>query len=294
MLNSLNSLISQGIEILKKSGIENPRIDAELLLSNVLGLNRYDLYIKNKDLSLSDPRLRDEYFQLLKRRASGEPIAYLIGEKEFWSRPFKVGPGCLIPRPETELLIEVSLQFIEERKPPAPAILDLGTGSGCIAITLFFELSGIGIERTRIYASDISEEALKIAQTNAKFHGAQKGIHFIRTNWLTAFKPRSFDLIVSNPPYISESDFELLAKDVRDYEPQLALLGGHDGLHYIKKTLEGASLLLKDGGALIMEIGYDQHEEIVRYLESAESFFSNIEIRKDLSGIERVVFLKKR
>lgn len=293
MLNSLNSLISQGIEILKKSGIESPRLGAELLLSHVLGLNRYDLYIKNLDISFRDPRLRDEYFQLLKKRASRVPIAYLIGEKEFWSRPFKVGPGCLIPRPETELLIEVSLQFIEKRQDKAPAILDLGTGSGCIAITLFLELSGMGIEKAKIYASDISEEALKIAQINAKFHGAQKAIHLIRTNWLTAFKPRSFDLIVSNPPYISESDFKSLAKDVRDYEPQVALLGGHDGLYYIKKTLEEASLLLKDGGALIMEIGYDQHEEIIRWLESADHLFSNIEIRKDLSGIERVVFLNK-
>lgn len=214
------------------------------------------------------------FMSLVARRAAGEPIAYLVGSREFYGREFKVTPAVLIPRPETELLVEVALAKVSRGS--TPRILDLGAGSGCVAITLALEL---GCEVTAV---DVSSEALSVARENAERLGAR--VTLIESDWFSAIEGR-FDLIVGNPPYVAEGDPHLSAGDLR-FEPMGALACGADGLSAIRRILAEASAHLAPGGWLFLEHGYDQAEAMRTLL--AEGGFGNIEQHQDLAGIVRI------
>jgi len=216
------------------------------------------------------------FAELVKRRAAGEPVAYLIGSREFFGRDFAVTPDVLIPRPETELLVE--LVVARWRGMPSPRLLDLGTGSGCIAVTLALELEG-----AEITASDISPEALALAGRNAARHGA--AIRCLHSDWFEALGEVRYQLIVANPPYVASGDPHLTQGDLR-FEPAQALASGIDGLAAIRRIVAGAARQLLPGGELWFEHGYDQAEGVRMLLEQAG--FSDIEQHRDLAGIVRV------
>ncbi len=274
----LKELYISGKNALTKSGIENPGLEASLLLSKTLSINPSDIY-SNFEREIK-PEKAEEFNRLLKRRVKREPIAYILGEKEFYSRPFIVTHNVLIPRPETEILVEEILN--STKSIPSPSIIDIGTGSGCIAVTL-----GCEIEDASIFASDISFEAIAVTKLNTRRHDQSAKILFVCSDFLTCFKAESFDLVVSNPPYVEEADFRTLEPDVRDYEPKLSLDGGGNGLGCIRVIISQSKRVLKGGGWCILEIGTGQSERVLKIF--LESGFNNISLTKDLSGMERVI-----
>ena len=248
------------------------KLEIRVLLGHVLGVNRAWLIAHEHDeLPVA---LLEKYETLLARRQAGEPVAYLLGEKEFFGRSFHVTPAVLVPRPETELLVELAL----EKLPPSGRALDLGTGSGCIAITLALERPDCGI-----LAVEQSPEALAVAKLNAVHLGAKLG--FYQGSWYQALpgNTEKFDLIVSNPPYVAESDTHL---DALANEPAEALASGADGLDDIRLIVRGAPAWLKPGGWLLFEHGWDQGEACRDLLQQAG--FCDVETRADLAGIGRV------
>lgn len=278
-------LLKTSVDYLQSKGIENPRTDVEILLSHVLGLNRIGLYL-SFDKPVKSYEL-DIFRSLLKRRINREPVHYITGHKEFWSLDFKVNRHVLIPRPETELLIEEAIAILNHReKPNQPLrILDIGTGCGTIAISLAKEKKN----RT-IYAIDVSEKAIAVARENAKVHDVEKNITFLKGH---VFKPvlgkiDFFNLVVSNPPYIPTCDFAYLPPEIRDFEPRNALHGGKDGLMFIRSIVSEAPEFLADDGWLLLEIGQGQWKKVCRLIEETHRF-GPPSIIKDYSGIERVV-----
>jgi release factor glutamine methyltransferase len=253
------------------------RLEIRVLLGHALGVNRAWLIAHEHDELPAAPL--EKYETLLARRLAGEPVAYLLGEKEFFGRSFKVTPDVLIPRPETELLVELAL----EKLPPSGRALDLGTGSGCIAITLALERPGCGI-----VAVDQSAAALAVAKENAVHLGAKLG--FYQGSWYQAL-PQDigrFDLIVSNPPYVAENDSHLAALV---HEPAQALASGADGLDDIRLIVQGAAAWLRPGGWLMFEHGWDQGAACRGLLQQAG--FYDVETRADLAGIGRVSLGKR-
>ncbi|MBI2067314.1 MAG: peptide chain release factor N(5)-glutamine methyltransferase [Deltaproteobacteria bacterium] len=287
-------LIQWTTDYFSKGGIPNPRLDAELLLAHILKCARIDLYLKHdwrvgdKDLSL--------FRGLLQRRIKREPLQYIIGETEFYGLKFKVTPDVLIPRPETELLVEEAIKQIGAGAASSPPtkiqILEIGTGSGCIAIAL-----AKNIPHARITATDISDAALEIAQGNVIQNKAQTQIDFILSNiapWRTfEAENRQFDLILSNPPYIAEEEIDRLEPEIKNFEPRQALNGGPFGLTQIQKIIQEAPPSLKEEGILLLEIGEDQGKEVARLIKEIPCL-SLMEIKKDLSGRDRVVITQKR
>jgi release factor glutamine methyltransferase len=257
-------------------------LDAEVLLMHVLSCDRAHLRAwPEKPLT---PAQASDYEALIERRLEGWPIAYLTGEREFWSRSFKVAPGVLIPRPETELLIELTLAAIPADQPAA--LLDLGTGTGIIAITLAVERP-----RAQVMAVDISAEALAIARTNAERLGA-RNLRLLQGDWLTPLPPdERYDLIVSNPPYIADIDPHLQQGDLR-YEPPQALACGRDGLSALHRIIEQARSFLKPGGALLLEHGYDQADAVAALLR--EHGYGKIDHHGDLQGHRRAAMARYR
>jgi release factor glutamine methyltransferase len=252
-----------------------PRLDAEVLLAHVLERDR--AYLRTWPERLLDPAEAHAFWHLVERRAQGEPIAYLTGEREFWSRRFAVRPGVLIPRPETELLVEVALGFIPSDA-PAHAV-DLGTGSGAIAVTLAAERP-----RAAVLATDVSPDALAIARENAARHGVLN-LRFGQGDWFAAVpEALSFDIVASNPPYIAEHDPHLRQGDLR-FEPALALAAGPDGLDALATIAREARTRLKPGGRLLLEHGYDQADALADLL--AELGFAEIAHHRDLQGHRR-------
>lgn len=255
---------------------DTPRLDAEVLLMHVLGRDR--AYLRAWPERVLSPEQADRFHGLLERRAEGRPIAYLTGEREFWSRPFQVRPGVLIPRPETELLIELALGFIPADEPAD--LLDLGTGSGIIAVTLAAERP-----LASVIATDLCPEALTVAKENAERHGVAN-LRFGQGHWFEAVPDDlRFDLIASNPPYIAEEDPHLGRGDVR-FEPRLALISGPQGLDALTLIAQGARRRLKPGGRLLLEHGYDQAEALAALL--AELGYAEIAHHLDLPGHRRV------
>jgi len=250
------------------------KMDAVFLAQEVLGQNRawilthYDSEINEKE--------NDRYFAWIARRQAGEPVQYLLGKAEFYGREFVVRPGVLIPRPETEHLVEKALELANDFA--APKIVDIGTGSGAIAVTVALELP-----QAAITAVDLSPEALEIAQENAENLGAK--INFKNGDLLEDIE-ESFDLVLSNPPYIPESDRASLAVEVREHEPAMALFAGDDGLEVYRRLIPQAWARLVAGGWLLMEIGWGQAGSIRTLLEAAG--FGNVIFIKDLAGIDRV------
>jgi release factor glutamine methyltransferase len=264
--------------ILSKSITGVDAIDVELLLTKVLNITRANLKAyPERELSVEE---HDQFSDLLQRRVKGEPVAYLVGHKEFWSLDFVITPDVLIPRADTELLVEIALEILEGRH--NVRILDLGTGSGAIALSIASEMPD-----AMIIATDASAEALNIAQLNARqFHLAN--VEFALGNWfdaLSAETNKTFDMIVSNPPYIAQYDPHLTQGDLR-FEPNRALISGLEGMDDLSKIITQAPTYLNAGGYLLVEHGYNQEQLVAK--EFALAGFSEINCYKDLSGIPRV------
>lgn len=263
---------------LRQGGIENPRLDAEVLLAFVLQTTRTSLYI-NMESTVPEPD-RVRYISLVQRRLTGEPVAYITGHREFMSLAFRVDRNVLIPRPETELLVEEALTI----KPLS--IIDVGTGSGAIAVSLAYYLP-----TSLVTAVDIYPDALGIAAANAENHGVADRITFVQGNLLEPLDNPElfgrFDLIAANLPYIPSGEMNNLPVDVRRFEPATALDGGADGLYYYRLLGPGAYRLLKNSGILLLEIGYGQFAELKDFL--AVLGYANITVVKDLAGLDRIV-----
>jgi release factor glutamine methyltransferase len=265
-------------EHLQKKGIDNPRLEAEVLLAHLLGIDRMGLYL-NYDRPLKEEE-RTAYREMIQRRTAGEPIAYIVGYREFWSMRFEVSPECLIPRPETEHLVEEAVRIGKGLEPPLRA-LEIGYGSGAVAIALAKELEG-----AQIVATDISPGACSLARVNAEAHGVEGCIKFVLGD---LFPPGEglFNLICSNPPYIPTAEVLQLAPEVRDYEPLTALDGGEDGLRFFREIAQGASGFLVSGGWLLLEMGQGQAPQVAAILQ--EQGFMHIDLIPDYAGIKRVI-----
>lgn len=263
----------------------NSTLESQILLAHVLGVDRACLYTSSSN---SITQAQQEHFEsLILRRAKGEPIAYLIGKKEFWSLPLEISNNVLIPRPETELLVEVTLKYCSKAHFPYE-ILELGTGSGAISLAIAKELPEV-----KIYAVDKSKQALEVAQKNAK-NLTLNSIHFIESDWFSYFdsfsKASLLDVIVSNPPYLCPNDPHLITEDIR-FEPVEALVSYPDGLGAIRHIIHQGFYYLKAGGALLLEHGYNQGEEIVKLME--KEGYKNIQGFRDLARINRVTMGSK-
>ena len=284
-------LLNWSTNRLKDHRIENPRLNAELLLARSLNLNREGLY-RNLHGQLKEKE-RETLEKMIQRRISGEPLQYILEKQEFWSIDLKVDSRVLIPRPETEVLVEQSLLILSENSlRGVPSILEIGTGSGAIAIALAKEVKNIFL-----IATDISRDALVLAKENAKSAGIQDQIKFVNGDLFGPLHPskerKPFDLILSNPPYIIRHEIGSLAKEVRDYEPTIALDGGEDGLEFYRHLISQAPFYLREGGWLLLEIGQDQREMVSKLIEEEGTFLKS-ECVPDLSGFERVVKAQKK
>jgi len=266
-------------------GVDEPRLSAEILLAHVLGCRRIDLYARFEHAPTEEERAKLR--ELVRAAAEHQPIAYLVGHKEFYSLDFVVTPDVLIPRPETELLVEQALAWCQSHSRDRHDLLDVGTGSGCIAIAICKRRPSI-----HAVASDISEVALKIASENIRRHELTERVRVVQADWLVLPKdvvpPGGFDVIVSNPPYITEADRDELPENVRGYEPAVALFGGQDGLELFRRIANDAPRNLKPGGLLLMEIGLGQTDAI-ESLMTAQGRFELTGRYRDANGIERAL-----
>jgi release factor glutamine methyltransferase len=273
--------------------VSEPRASAEVLLAHALHLSRLDLYLRH-DQPLTPEELT-RFKALVVRRRAGEPVAYITGHKEFWSLDFLVTPAVLIPRPETETLIASVLEVFppktEDRRPKTgmPWGLEVGVGSGAIIITLARELP-----HTRWVGVDISGPALEVARENARRHEVSHRISFLRADLLAALKPEPrFALLVANLPYVPRPVFEELHKDIKEYEPREALLGGEDGLDLIRPLVQAAPVMLAPGGWLALEVADGQAEKVAALVEETGKF-EQIDKIPDYLGVERVVRARRR
>jgi len=276
---TVSEALALGKEFLLSRGFSVREAEQEirLILAFLLRRRPLDLY-----LCLDWEVPEEAFWRLLAERASGKPLAYTLGEVEFWGRTFKVWPGVLIPRPETEILVEA---FIEAEIPEGP-LLELGVGSGVILITCLLERSGL-----KGLGLDIENKALKLTLENAKLHGVAKRMFLLQGNWFSPLKPGPrFSAIVSNPPYVSAKDFFKLSREILEYEPFSALYGGLNGLAFIRKTLMQGPAYLRPGGKIFLEIGYDQKEAVE---EICRTSHLKVYFKKDLSGIDRVAVVEK-
>jgi release factor glutamine methyltransferase len=273
---------------LHTKGISEPRAGAEVLLAHCLHCSRLELYLRH-DQPLADDELSC-YKKGLKRRLAFEPTQYITGHQEFWSLDFLVSPAVLIPRPETELLVEAVLKHLTASPEiTSPRILDIGTGSGVLAVTLAAELP-----QARITAVDRSREALEVARENARRHGVEPRIAWVLGDLVEFLSPHAqFDAIVSNPPYVPTAEWEQLPPDIKSYEPRLALDGGPDGLDVIRIFIPAASAHLRPGGLLALEVGQGQ-AEAVKLLLDGPGFLAPAEIIQDYQRIGRVVLARQR
>jgi release factor glutamine methyltransferase len=284
----LFEVLKGSADCLKDHRVENPRLNAELLLAQCLGFSRETLYANlRREILAEEKKALDE---LLRRRMAGEPLQYLLGHQEFWSVDLKVDPRVLIPRPETEVLVEEALSILAIPSGSVPRVLDIGTGSGAIVIALTKE-----VEEIFAVATDISHEALEVAKENAREAGVDQRIRFVRGNLLHPFRHLTggvFDLILSNPPYICRSEIEELTREIKGHEPRLALDGGEDGLDFYHQMSRQVPPYLREGGWLLVEIGQGQGAKISALLEQS-GCFRTPELVRDLSGIERVIKVQK-
>ena len=280
-------LLQWTTDYFKRNKVAEPRPSAEVLLAHVLSKDRLFLYL-NYDRPMETAELA-AFRTFVKRRLSGEPNQYITGTQEFWSLPFRVNPDVLIPRPETEVLLETVLEFLGSPDLEVD-ILDLGTGSGAIATALARELG-----TARIVATDLSMAALKVARSNAHLNQVDRKIHFLCTDMFSGFSPgwQKFTVVVTNPPYVSQAEFAELPPEIRDYEPRHALDGGPDGLAAIRRIIREAPAVLSQKGALVMEMGADQAESVTTLVRDSQHYQSH-RIIKDYSGIDRVLLAVKQ
>lgn len=296
----VRAALKEGIARLRAASVSSHTLAAELLLMCALGRDRTWLYTNPE--CLVDRLVAETYFALIARRAAGEPTQYLTGKQEFWGLEFEVTPAVLIPRPETEHLVEVALERLGARgikidlKTGAPSprlhLVDVGTGSGCLAVALAHELP-----HADVIATDISAAALDVARRNAARHGVADRVHFVEANLLesvspsplvTSHSPLAFDLIVSNPPYIARHEASKLQREVRDHEPHAALFGGLGRNEIYAHLIEQAGAHLRPGGILVVEIGYNS-ADAVRKMFHVQRHWGNLSITNDLAGIPRVL-----
>ena len=280
-------------DYLEQSGVEDFLVDAELLALHAAGIDRLRAYMENP---VVDRRLLSLINRLMKRRAHGEPLQYIIGHVDFLGLEIRVGKGVLIPRPETEMLVEEAIRTVNSKmlnvksseKTPSPftlhplAILDLCTGSGCIALALAKEFPA-----AQVYATDVSAKAVKYAKGNAGLNGIKNATFLKGPLFDPLEKHMRFDLITANPPYIRTSDIAGLQREVRDWEPDRALNGGEDGLDFYRKILSRAAGYLKERCYLLFELGVGQAEAVAEF--AVNSGFNNVSIKKDFAGIERIL-----
>ena len=290
---------------LARAGVENARLDAELLMAAAAGVSRAAVIVGSIPI---DAEVMARFERIVARRTTREPLAYIVGHREFYSLEFAVHPGVLIPRPETETVVEAALDFLRER--PAARVLDIGTGSGAIAIAI-----AANAPEAQIVAIDISNVSLEVARENARRHGCAGRVALVEADYATldtrALPFASFDLIVSNPPYITKAELAALAPEVRDFEPRLALDGGVDGMEFFRKIAAGLARWLAPEGEVILEVGAGQAEVVeaiivdamrieARSIEAGTREAGTIEARtrsrgaararlRDLAGVERVV-----
>lgn len=286
----IKQLIKDSTSVLKKHGIDNAEIDIQLLLSHCLGMSRTELYLHGN--TIPDPGLVSQFMQLLLRRADREPVAYILSEREFFSRSFFVSPDVLIPRPETEFLLEKVIEEASGTDLVIDRCLDLCCGSGIIAVILALELD------IDVLAVDCSGPAIEVTSRNIQTHGVQKRVTTCVSDLFSVLEPdrHLFPLIVSNPPYVRKKDIaELLEPEVARFEPELALDGGDDGLRCIERISNDILSYLSPGGMFFMEFGSDQGEAVAKIFSSVKAdgrYFSSVEIFKDYSGRDRVLFAK--
>jgi release factor glutamine methyltransferase len=278
------SALEWGAFELRKAGKPSPRLDAEILLAHLAGVRRLELYLNfDKPIGESDAR---EYVALIRRRLAGEPVAYIIGKREFYSREFRVGPEVLVPRPETECMVEAALKAIAGME--SVSILDLCTGSGIIAATLAAEIPG-----ATTVATDISAAALAMAGGNIRELGLDGRVTLVEGDLFEPIGDRSFDLIASNPPYIPSAMVNTLQVEISHFEPRVALDGGPDGLDFIKRIVKAAPLYMNDGAWLFVEIADGMAgsvEEVVR----TQAFLGDFSLGNDLSGTPRFFSARRR
>ena len=288
-ISTVSSALKWGCNQLEKSNVDTPRLDAEVLLAYCVNTDRTNLYaINGNEL---DEISWQRYAQCIQRRVRREPVAYITGEKEFYSLAFKVTSDVLIPRPETETLVEESLKVCMSMREKRSAlnILELGTGSGIIAVILAKRL-----DTSYIIATDISLKIVEVARNNAKLHKVKRKINFLVSRSLETLKEKReyFDLIVSNPPYLSASDWEKVQPEIKEYEPTDALLAGEDGLDFYRKITFGADGMLAHEGWLMLEVGMGQKDAVSGMIKKTGKF-KRLEVVNDLSGIPRVVKAQK-
>lgn len=299
MTFDVRAALKEGIARLRGARVPSYTLAAELLLIHAVGHDRTWLYSHPEQVI--DSAIAERYFGLIARRAAGEPTQYLTGKQEFWSLEFEVTPAVLIPRPETEHVVEVALERLGasgikinlRTGAPTPAlrIADVGTGSGCLAVALAYELP-----HAEVFATDISAAALEVARRNAVRHRVADRIHFLQTNLLDglslspslAGRSLPFDLIVSNPPYVARSEEATLQREVREHEPEAALFGGPTGIEIYTGLIQQAGTLLRPHGNLVLELGYGAADG-VRAMLAAQPGWANICITNDLAGIPRVL-----
>jgi len=279
---TIQRLLTWVTQYLTEKGVDAPRLSAELLLSDVLGLKRIELYTQYNKVVAQEQldRLRD----LVKRAGRQEPVAYLVGRTEFYSIAFEVAPACLIPRPETELLVQRSIEFLRKRTGPQQ-ICDLCTGCGIIAVAI-----AKNVPDAKVLATDVSEPALAVAAKNVEKYALQERVELRPGDLFEPLVPQLdlFDLIVCNPPYVSAAEYEVLDRNVKDYEPRIALHAGPDGLDLYRKIVTKVDQFLKPDGILLLEIGYTQGPAVRELLEQT-GVFAQIRIDKDLQAHDRVV-----
>jgi release factor glutamine methyltransferase len=275
---TVGDALAAAIARLAAAGVPEPRADAEVLLARALETTRAGLVVAARR-PLPGPAARD-FVALVARRVTREPLAYITGEREFWSLPLAVDRRVLVPRPETELVVETALRVA----PAARRILDVGTGSGAIAAALARERPA-----ARVWASDLAAEALAVARANLARHAP--GVTLVRGDLLTAFRAAAFDLVVANPPYVTDAELDGLAPEVRDHEPRVALAAGPDGLGALRRLVAESPRVVARGGWLVVEVGAGQAAAVRRLAETTGSCV-RIEVVRDHAGIERVVAVR--
>jgi release factor glutamine methyltransferase len=286
MSTSIAQAVLQGANKLRKAGVPDERREAGSLLMYVLERDR-SYILTHAEAELSDEQL-GKFIDSLDERGQGKPLQYITGRQEFFGLEFEVNADVLIPRPETELLVEAALALVSQNQ--APFICDVGTGSGCIVVTLLHKLP-----LALAVALDISPSALAVAGRNATRHAVHDRLSLVTSDCFAGLGPapmEGFDLIVSNPPYVAERAIAGLQREVRDFEPRTALLSGEDGLTVIRRLLLESGDYLKSGGSLIFEMGFDQHDAVRQLID--ENQWKLLEIYDDLQGIPRTVALAKR
>jgi release factor glutamine methyltransferase len=281
----LKQAVDSAYQLFVENDVPSPRLNAELLLMFALGCERSFLYAHpERDLTADE---QSRYDEVVRERARGCPTQYITGHQEFWGLDLLVSPAVLIPRPETEHVVETVLELVKEYRFDGPGrlrILDVGTGSGCIALALASELP-----HAEIHACDISEEALEIARVNAARLALGGRVLFRKSDLLAVYLGEKFDFVISNPPYVGEAEADIVQKQVREFEPRIAVFSGHEGMDIYSRLIPEAQDALQPGGWFTTEIGYSQEAKVRELLDG----WTDIQVTADLQGIPRVVAARR-